>query len=115
MFAIRKEELGRVDLIHVAGRVDGFNAPQLDQALQQSLKQKRYRIVVDFSETDFMASAALRALLRARQASHEGRRHGDVRLAGLSPRLQEAVELVGFNTLFQIFPDGKTAIDSYKA
>lgn len=115
MFAVRKEELGRVDLIHVVGRVDGFSAPQLDEALLQSIKQKRYRIVVDFSETDFLASAALRALLKARQASHERRRQGDVRLAGLSPRLQEAVQLVGFNTLFQIFPDGKTAIDSFKA
>jgi anti-sigma B factor antagonist len=115
MFAIRKEEVGRVDLIHVAGRVDGFSAPQLDEALQESLKQKRNRIVVDFSETDFIASAALRALLRARQTSHQARRRGDVRLAGLSPRLQEAVQLVGFNTLFQIFPDGKTALDSFNA
>lgn len=115
MFAVRKEELGRVDLIHVVGRVDGFSAPQLDEALLESIKQKRYRIVVDFTETDFLASAALRALLKARQATHDRRRRGDVRLAGLSPRLLEAVQLVGFNTLFQIFPDGKTALDSFKA
>ena len=113
MFAIRKEEAGRVDLVHIVGRVDGFSAPQLDEALQQSIKQKRYRIVVDFSETDFISSAALRALLRARQAVHEHRRRGDVRLAGLSPRLQEAVQLVGFNTLFKIFPDRQGALDSF--
>lgn len=115
MFAIRKEELGRVDLIQVVGRVDGFNAPQLDEALKQSIKDKRYRIVVDMSESEYISSAALRALLKARQAVHERRRNGDVRLAGLAPRLKEAVQLVGFNTLFQIFPDGKTAIDSFKA
>jgi anti-sigma B factor antagonist len=113
MFAIRKEEVGPVDLIHVAGRVDGFSAPQLDEALQQSIKQKRYRIVVDFTETEFISSAALRALLRGRQATHERRRRGDVRLAGLSPRLQEAVQLVGFNTLFKIFPDRQAALDSF--
>lgn len=115
MFAIRKEEAGRVDVIHVAGRVDGFSAPQLDEALQQSIKGKRHRIVVDFTETEFISSAALRALLRARQAVHERRRRGDVRLAGLSPRLLEAVQLVGFNTLFGIYPDPKTALDSFKA
>jgi anti-anti-sigma factor len=115
MFAIRKEEAGRVDLIHVAGRVDGFSAPQLDEALQQSVKNKRYRIVVDFAETEFISSAALRALMRARQTVHERRRRGDVCLAGLSPRLQEAVQLVGFNTLFKIFPDSKTALDNFKA
>ncbi len=113
MFAVRKEEAGRVDLIHVVGRVDGFSAPQLDDALQQSIKDKRYRIVVDFGETEFLASAALRALLRARQSVHERRRRGDLRLACLSPRLQEEFQLVGFNTLFLIFPDGKTAIDSF--
>jgi anti-sigma B factor antagonist len=113
MLAIRKEEVGPVDLIHIVGRVDGFTAPQLDDALQQSIKLKRYCIVVDFSETEFLSSAALRALLQARQKVHERRRRGDVRLSGLSPRLAEAVQLVGFNTLFKIYPDRATALGSF--
>jgi anti-sigma B factor antagonist len=113
MLSIRKEQEGPVDVIHVNGRVDAFSAEQLDQALQESIKSKRYRIVVDFSETEFLASAGLRALLRARQQVHEGRRNGDVRLTNLSERLSEALKLVGFHSLFKIYGNRQEAVGSF--
>lgn len=111
MLTIQTETQGNVDVVRVIGRVDGSTAPQLDQALQGLIKQKRYNIVVDFTRAEFLASAGMRALLYARQQAHEHK--GDLRLAGLSPFIQDALELVGFEKLFQIYQSPKAAIASF--
>ncbi len=113
MLTVQKEAVGPVDVIEVKGRVDGSTAPQLDDALQESLKKGRYRIVVDFSETSFLSSAGMRALLRARQQVQDRRRHGDVRLAKMSPFIQDAFKLVGFDKLFKIYEDREAALNSF--
>ncbi len=113
MLNIQKKTVGAVELLQVSGRVDSFTAPQLEQAIADSFKQKHYCIVVDLSGTDYFSSAGLRVLLQSRNLAQEHHHGGDVRLAGLSPFLQDAFQLVNFNKVFQIFPDSKEAIASF--
>ena len=112
MLTIHRETQGNVEIIHPRGRIDGFTAPQLEDALQTALKEHRFRIVVDFADTEFLSSAGMRALLHARQGAQE-RGKGDVRLANMSKFLTDAFELVGFHKLFKIYPDRTAAVKSF--
>ena len=102
----------RVDLIDVAGRVDSSTAPQLEQVLKKAIKDGHYRLVVDLSETEFMSSAGLRALLSALKEVRRFNR-GDVRLAGMPDKIKKAFELAGFLELFKVYDNDTDAIGDF--
>jgi anti-sigma B factor antagonist len=54
-------------------------------------------------DVEYIASSGLKVLVSAWRRAHD--RGGDVILSGLQPRIIEIFEMVGFDMLFQIFPD----------
>ncbi|HEX9077262.1 MAG TPA: STAS domain-containing protein [Anaerolineae bacterium] len=102
----------RVDLVEIDGRIDSSTAPQLEQALANIIKEGRYRIVVDMSETDFMSSAGLRALLSALKQVRRFNR-GDVRLSNLPDRIKKAFDLAGLLEVFKVFDNSVDAVGSF--
>jgi anti-sigma B factor antagonist len=109
---VTTKQYKRVDLIEIDGRVDSSTAPQLEQALQKIIKDGRYRIVVDMSETDFMSSAGLRALLSALKQVRRFNR-GDVRLAGMPDKVKKAFDLAGLLQVFKVYDSGVDAVGSF--
>ena len=108
MLHLTSETKGNVAIIGVTGRVDGQSAPQLDEALQQAIQDKHYKIVADLSSTDFMSSAGMRALLKARIDVQD--KKGELRLAAPSSYLLDSLKLVGLDKLFQIYPSRVDAL-----
>ncbi len=109
---ITNKQYKRVDLIEIDGRIDSSTAPQLDQALQKIIQDGRYRIVVDMSETQFMSSAGLRALLSALKQVRRFNR-GDVRLASMPDRIQKAFDLAGLLEVFKVYDSSVDAVGSF--
>ncbi len=101
MLNIDSEMQGSVAVISVAGRVDGLSAPQLDTALQKAISAKHYKIVVDIQQTEFMSSAGIRALLKARMDTQD--KKGELRLAAPSEFILDSLKLVGLDKLFKIY------------
>ncbi|MGE5262221.1 MAG: STAS domain-containing protein [Acidobacteriota bacterium] len=102
----------RVDLVEIDGRIDSSTAPQLEQALANIIKEGRFRIVVDMSETDFMSSAGLRALLSALKQVRRFNR-GDVRLSNMPDRIKKAFDLAGLLEVFKVFDNSVDAVGSF--
>ncbi len=109
---INVREYKRVDLVEVAGRVDSSTAPQLEQALKKIIKDGRYRIVVDLTETEFMSSAGLRALLSALKEVRRFNR-GDVRLSSMPDKIKKAFDLAGFLELFKVYDNAVDAVGEF--
>lgn len=109
---ITTKQYKRVDLVEVSGRIDSSTAPQLEQALRKITDDERFRIVVDLSETDFMSSAGLRALLATLKLVRRFNR-GDLRLAGMSTKVKKAFELSGLLDVFQFFDNPVDAVGSF--
>ena len=109
---ILTKQYKRVDLVEVDGRIDSSTAPQLEQALQKIISDGRYRIVVDMSETDFMSSAGLRALLSALKQTRRFNR-GDVLLAAMPDRIKKAFDLAGLLDVFKVYDNSVDAVGSF--
>jgi anti-sigma B factor antagonist len=105
------ESYKRVDLITVAGRVDGNSAQQLDEALSARLSNGQSNLIVNLSGIDFMGSAGLRALLAAYKEA--GRRGGRLVLAAPSKRVSEVFTLAAIHHIFTIYEDNLSAIASF--
>ena len=87
-------------IIHVNGRLDQSLSPRLAEHLKQILETKPSQIIVDMQHVTYINSNGLRCLASSwRQARQQA---GDIILCGLTSRLQEIFEMVGFDKNFVI-------------
>jgi len=105
------KEFKHCHMVLVKGRVDSATAPQFTKALDAIMKKDVYKIVVDMSDLEYMSSAGFRALLAAQRACKRYNR-GEVVLASVPNRINEALELAGFTELFKSFNDPLEAVGS---
>jgi anti-sigma B factor antagonist len=114
---ISHRRLNRVDLLALQGRLDAASAPQLKEQIDSLLAQNRCRIVLDLSGLEGLSSAGLRVLADARKRTRDRKitdlEGGDVRLAGPSPYIKELLDLTGFSTMLEIYPDAVEAVGSF--
>ncbi|NBU65753.1 MAG: anti-sigma factor antagonist [Chloroflexia bacterium] len=114
---ITHKRMNRADLLSIRGRLDAMHAPALKQQIESLFAEGRYRIVLDLSELEYIASPGLRVLIEARKKARDWKltdlEGGDIRLAGLPDRIREVFDLTGFTSLFEIFANTTEAVGSF--
>jgi len=86
--------------VHVDGQLVITNRAELKDLVQERLGAGDRRFVIDFTQTPYIDSSGLGALVTiAKRIREEG---GDVRLAGLNDDLRQLFELTKLDTLFSI-------------
>jgi len=100
------------DMVIVNGRIDSSTAPQLTETLESITDSGRFKIVLDMSKLEYMSSAGFRALLSSQRVCKRYNR-GEIVLAVVPQRVQEALELAGFTELFKTFNDTVDAVGSF--
>jgi anti-sigma B factor antagonist len=99
-------------MITLNGRVDSATAPQFTQVMDNLINKGVYKFVIDMSGLEYMSSAGFRALLSAQRSCKRYNR-GEVILASVPSRIQEALELAGFTELFKTYPEPLEAVGSF--
>lgn len=111
VFNATVEDMKRVDLVTVSGRIDSNNAPQFDDILKAITDRGRYNVVLDMQGVDYISSAGLRAIVALLRETNKHR--GDVRLAAPSGRVAEVLQLAGLDALFKVYDDSVSAVGSF--
>jgi anti-sigma B factor antagonist len=109
---ITTKEFKHCHLINLIGRVDSATAPDFTKAMDDLIDKGVYKFVIDMSNLEYMSSAGFRALLGAQRNCKRYNR-GEVILAAVPARIQEALELAGFTELFKTFPEPLEAVGSF--
>lgn len=100
-----------VTVLRLTGSVDSLTAADLLQALSVQIQATRVRLVADFSDVAYTSSAGLRTLLATlKDARRQG---GDLRLACVQPPVHKVLELSGFTSILQLYPDVGAACASF--
>lgn len=92
------------------GRLDSNTSPMLEKTLVSQLDRGMIWLFMDMSSAEYIASSGLKVLVSAWRRARDSQ--GDVVLSGLQPRIVEIFEMVGFDMLFQIFPDLDSALSA---
>lgn len=99
-------------LVNVSGRLDQTQTPDLEAQLNALLDQGRNRIVIDLADVNYINSGGLRCLVTAwRKANGAG---GNVVLSGLRSRVRDVFSMVGFDKVFDVYPDHRKAAESWQ-
>ncbi len=96
-------------VVAVAGEIDVYTSPLLQERLVEVLREGISSIVLDLSEVTFLDSTGLGVLItglkRCRSAG------GDLSLVTAQPNVLKVLEITGLNDVFQIHDSVDDAID----
>ena len=84
---------GAVRVITLTGFLDAHNSAELAGALDEALKTKQFRVVLDLSSLQYMGSAGIEAIISRLGRFREGQ--GDIRLAAPAVKVVKALRLTG--------------------
>ena len=83
----------------------------VEKALQELIDADRHQVVLDLQDTEYMSSAGLRVLVSTLKAAKKS--GGDLKLAQLSGRVKEVLDLAGLTPVFKIHGDVIEAVGSF--
>ncbi len=92
----------KVQIVKVAKRLDASNVTEFKQAALKSLEPENAKLVLNFSETSFLDSAGLGALVSILKSTSQDR-NKKLALASLSVQVRQIFELTKLYRLFDIY------------
>ena len=108
--SVRSTHQGDTTLIQVEGQLVAGNRQQLRDAVTSEIDRGIHNFVIDFSDTGYVDSAGLGALVSLSKKVREA--DGTLRLTNLNDDLRTLFELTRLDTLFALDRgDGGTAAD----
>jgi len=101
-----------IPVLDIPERLDTRNVKEMVAQLQSLCAGNPSRIVMDFSRTEYVASAGLRVVLEmSRDLQKKG---GGTALFGLKPPVRKIFELSGFTNILRIYDTRDEALQSLK-
>jgi anti-anti-sigma factor len=97
-------------VIKLSGRLDTVTAPALDAQLAPLLAEPRPKILLDLGDVTYISSAGLRSILQL--VKHTAAHGGRLGLFNASPHIMEVIEISGFPSLLDIYPDRESALNA---
>ncbi len=102
-FSVTTDSEGDFAVIHLEGAVDAHTAPQFEEAVQKVIDDGNNKIVVDCENLSYISSAGLGVFMGFVEELREA--GGDIKICGLTEKVKQPFEILGFETLFHFCPD----------
>jgi anti-sigma B factor antagonist len=109
LVTIRQE--GQISLVDVSGRLTSFEIGALRDSIQRLLKHGHKNIVLNLTGLQYLDSSGIGEL--AREYVGVLKSGGQMKLVGLSPKVQEVLKITQLYQVFQDFPDEEAALKSF--
>ena len=112
-FTIKVRNQADVHILDLKGYLDAHTTPVLEEAFQKLLGEKKYRILVNCRELNYISSAGLGVFMafiedvRAEQ--------GDIKMSNMSAKVFNIFDLLGFPVLYDIVKDEQEALTKFGA
>ena len=99
---------GNVTVVDVAGEVDLYTAPRLEEALAKATGRTPPLIVVNLGRTTYLDSTALRVLTSVFKRVRE--RDGEMAIAEVQPKIAKLFTLTGLDQVLSLCPTEREAL-----
>ncbi len=110
-FQVKRVDKNDVSVLYLSGFLDAHTVPQFENALSELVENGRYKIVVNFSDLDYISSAGLGVFMGfIEEVRNNG---GDIKLSNLSERVYKVFDLLGFPALFEIYDQETEAMEKF--
>ncbi|MBI4978371.1 MAG: STAS domain-containing protein [Spirochaetes bacterium] len=111
---VKTEYLGgnqEIALITAKGYIDTVTVPEVEKALQGIIQGKKYKIIVDLKNIDYVSSAGWGAFVSEIKDLRDNK--GDLVLINMSPDVYDVYELMEFSSILKAYSDIKEAVTHF--
>jgi anti-sigma B factor antagonist len=108
---ISEKTEGKVNIVCLAGRLDGATAEEVEKKLVTLASSREPRLVLNLKELEYISSAGLRVLLGTQKKATK--QQGEMRLACLNPSVKDVLDIAGFTQFFKLFATEEDAVKSF--
>jgi stage II sporulation protein AA (anti-sigma F factor antagonist) len=107
---VTESTMNEIKVLSPEGRLDSVTSDSFEQLIMGWIANGHNRMVIDFTNLDYISSAGLRVLLiAAKQIKAD---NGVLALCGLKAHIHEVFEISGFLPILTVVEDIETAIGS---
>lgn len=110
--SIEVKTVGETKILLVLKRFDAYTASSVEAELTRLINEGSRKIICDFSQTEYLASAGLRVLINASKSLN--RAGGKLVLCSIKPYVLEVFEISGLNKIFKIYGSADAAMQELK-
>jgi anti-sigma B factor antagonist len=110
-FSITRSSEGDLTVLTLDGFLDAHTAPQFEKAIQSELDAGRVQLIVDCSKLTYISSAGLGVFMGFIEEIRE--RNGDIKICGLTPKVAQVFDILGFPALYDIVADVPAAVRQF--
>ncbi len=110
-FSIRIRQTGMVSLVDVSGRLTSFETGALRDSISGLLKQGHKDIILNLTALQYLDSSGIGEL--ARVYVSVVKQSGQMKVIGLSSKIEEVLKITHLYQVFPEFPDEEAALQSF--
>jgi len=110
-FSIRIRQAGTVSLVDVSGRLTSFETGALRESVTRLLKQAHKDIILNLTDLQYLDSSGIGEL--ARVYVSVVKQSGQMKVIGLSSKIEEVLKITHLYQVFPEFPDEEAALQSF--
>ena len=96
------------NVLPLEGEIDLDVSPRIAASLQEMIRQKPKKLVVDMTKVSYIDSSGLAALIEAMQ--NVDKYGGKFALAGLQEKVRPIFDIARLDQVFRIYPDVDAAL-----
>jgi anti-anti-sigma factor len=97
---LQKEQVGEVWVVTANGRLDGIYSSAFAREVEKLITSTNPKILIDFTDIDFVSSAGLRVLLLlVKKANASG---GVFAFCSVNDQVRQVLDVSGFTPMFSI-------------
>ena len=100
-----------VTVVRLAGNLDTNTSELAQTTLNELVDGGAKKVLVNFTDVDFVSSAGLRVLLAT--AKRLGGPGGNLRISNLNDTVNEVFEISGFTKILSVFPTEEAALQGF--
>ena len=109
---ITEDKRGEILILKLKGRLDSLTSNKLEERFLALLDKEEKKVIVDFSQLDYISSSGLRVLLLSAKRLRGS--NGKILLSSLKEHIKEIFEIAGFSSIFNIFQSQEDAINGFQ-
>ncbi len=110
-FSVTIRQAGTISLLDVSGRLTSFEIGALRDSISRLLKQGRKNIVLNLSGLQYLDSSGIGELARIYVSVVKV--SGQMKVVGLSPKVEEILKITQLYQVFPEFPSEEAALQSF--
>ena len=110
-FTINTKQQDNIDILYLNGFLDAHTSVELEKYFEKLIADNKYNIVVNFDKLSYISSAGLGVFMAFIETARNN--SGDIKMCGMSEKIYNIFDMLGFPILFEIYKEEKSAIEKF--